>query len=191
MAFNFDEKSKYKNFLIVILLIGVVAMTIIYANFTRYLLIDAYASVSGKNWDIHFENLSRQSITSENTIRIIKEPYILPSSTEIRNLEVEFNKPGDFVIYDFDIVNAGSIEAKLEDYTIGIPKCDIEPDLCNYVKFIIRNRDGSSIVRNAVLKPGERKNMTMIIKFEETAPHLPNQKMNITNLVGIFYYIQN
>ena len=191
MVFANDRKSKYKNFLIVVLLIGIITMTIIYANFTRYLLIDAYASVSGKGWDIHFENLSRQPLAVDNKTRIIKEPYIMQGSTEIRNFEVEFNKPGDYVAYYFDIVNTGGIDAKLEDYTIGTPKCDVEQSFCNYIKFNIKNRDGSDIERNTVLKTGERKNLIMTIKFDETAPSLPNQRMTISNLTGIFYYVQN
>ena len=191
MVFDRDIKSRYKNFLIVILLMGVVAMTVIYANFTRYLLIDAYATISDKSWDIHFENLNRQSITSGNTTRIVREPYIVDGSTEIRNFEVEFNKPGDFVTYNFDIVNAGGIEAKLNDYTIGTPKCDVEQELCKYIKFTIKNRDGSDIVKNTILKPGDRKSMIMTIKFDESATFMPKQKMTITNLTGMFYYIQN
>ena len=191
MVFTKDVKNRYKNFLIIILSIGMIAMTIIYANFTRYLFIKAYAGVSDKNWDIHFENLNKEQFSSNNTTRVITEPYIVQGLTEIRNLEVEFNKPGDFVTYTFDIVNAGDIDARLDNYMIGTPVCDVDQDLCNNIKFTIKNKDGSDIVKNTILPAGKRKNLVMTIKFEESATHMPSKKMTITNLTGVFYYVQH
>ena len=52
-----NMSENYKDTLIAILLIGIVAMTIIYANFTHYLNVRAQGDGASYKWDIHFENL--------------------------------------------------------------------------------------------------------------------------------------
>ena len=181
-----------KNVLISILLMGIVSMTIVFANFTQYLMINAYADVNSTEWNIHFENLKQKPIEKNNTARVITEPVLSGDSTIISKFAVEFNKPGDYVEYTFDIVNAGNINAILSDYVKGIPTCsDNNESFCKNIIYEFKYTDGSDIITNARLKKGNRVNVTMTIKLDESVTSMPKQKVEISNLTGVFYYIQD
>jgi len=91
------------------------------------------------------------------------------NGTSILNFDVSITKPGDMVEYQVDVVNAGTIDAKLETVTIT-PLCTLESTVesCDWnndgnvnqedinkikdnVSFTI-SKDGANVSK---LKPGE------------------------------------
>ena len=112
-------KRDYKDMLIVILLIGILAMTIIYANFTRRLDLVSAEGIKKSDWNVHFENLV---LNKKSTAKIISPAVIVDGQTIINGLNVSLEKPGDFVQYTVDIYNAGKIDAKLDGFTHSTPK---------------------------------------------------------------------
>ena len=183
--------ENYKDALIVILLIGIVAMTIIYANFTHYLNVNAQTGVKSSKWDIHFENLiNRTTNENSNDSKINKTPVITMGKTEIVGLEASLSKPGDNIVYTFDIVNNGDFDASLDNYTIGIPQCSPSTTLCDNIIFNFKYTNGKNITKYDTLRKGERINVTMTLAISNQATSISNQKIDVTNLTGIFNYIQ-
>ena len=185
---NDDKKlnGRYRKVLTVLLIIGIISMTIVYANFTRRLKIVSTSSVNATNWDIHFENL----VKVKNTAKVVSEPSISDEKTIISGLNVELTKPGDYVTYTFDIVNAGDIDAKLYNYVHSTPTCEKYQSVCDNIKYIIKYTDGNDIKVSDQLKSGARRNATMTIKLDDSMTSMPSEKVTASNLEAIFDYVQ-
>ena len=123
--------NRVKNVLLLVLVIGLVGMTSAYALLSQNLSISATSTVKGGSWDVHIENFSGPNYDSDNygytsastgvtatgAASVIKTPTV--KTTSISGLEVQFTKPGTSVDYRFDIVNGGTIDAKLDSISIA------------------------------------------------------------------------
>ena len=186
-----DILKDYKEILIAILIMGIVSMTIVYANFTRRLQIVSTAKVNDTKWDIHFENLVKHPSTDGYAAEVISEPAISEGRTIISGLNVLLNKPGDYVTYTFDIYNAGDLDAKLYSYIKSTPICNPSHTICNSVSYTLKYTNGDRIKVSDTLKINERKNVTMTIKLDNSVTNMPNQRIEISNLDAIFDYVQD
>lgn len=186
-----DILKDYKEILIAILIMGIVSMTIVYANFTRRLQIVNTAQVNNTNWDIHFENLVKVPNSDNNAAEVISEPTISTGKTIISGLDVNLNKPGDYVTYTFDIVNAGDLDAKLYSYVKSTPTCTPSNSICDSVEYTLKYTNGNNIETSDTLTVGERKNVTMTLKLNNSVTTMPSDKIEITNLNAVFDYVQD
>ena len=123
--------NKVKNVLLLVLVIGLVGMTSAYALLSQNLQISSSATVTGGSWDVYIDNLSGPTYysstygdTSASTgatgtaaANVTKTPTV--KATSISGIEVSFSKPGTVVQYQFRIVNAGTIDAKLDSYNLS------------------------------------------------------------------------
>ena len=182
-------KKDYKEILIAILIMGIISMSIVYANFTRRLQIESTATVNSSNWDIHFENLVKTS--SDSSANVISPATISEAKTVISGLDVELTKPGDYITYTFDVVNAGDLDAKLYSFVVSKPTCSNDEAICNSISYTIKYSDGSDIKLSDTLKVNERKNITMTIRLDSSITNMPKGKVNISNINAIFDYMQD
>ena len=181
-------KEDYKDILIAVLIMGILSMTIAYANFTRRLQIVNTAKVNATNWDIHFENLVLQDNSS---MAIINTPAsISEGKTIISGLDVSLVKPGDSVTYTFDIVNAGDLDAKLYHYFHSVPVCQNNESVCEYVHYNLKYTNGNDIKISDTLKVGERKNVTMTLSLDNSLTNMPKNQVELSDLYAVFDYIQ-
>ena len=110
-----------KNIILAILGISILGITIVYAALSTNLRITGTATVSNTEWDIKLKNITSENTPSTVTIGDIThsntaDPGVLPTiinNTAITNLAVTLYQPGDKAVYDFDIVNEGTLDAKL------------------------------------------------------------------------------
>ena len=184
-------RRDYKDILIVILIMGVVSMTIVYANFTRRLEIVNTIGVNDTKWDIHFENLVQVPNSSENTAEVVSPATISEGKTVISGLDVTFKKPGDTISYTFDIYNAGDLDAKLYNYSKSIPVCVPYNSICNDIHYTLKYTNGSNITTSDTLKAGERKNVTMTLTLDDSITSMPGIKIKLSNINAVFDYIQD
>lgn len=184
-------KRDYKDILIAILIMGVVAMTVVYANFTRRLQIVSIAQINDTNWDIHFENLVKVPNSGGDAAVVVSEPTISEGRTIISGLDVTMVKPGDYVTYTFDIVNAGELDAKLYNYIKSTPVCTPYNSICDSIIYTLKYTDGSPIGVSDTLKVNERKNVTMTIKLDNSVTSMPSQKTNLSSIDAVFDYVQD
>ena len=114
--------EKTKNALIALLIIGLVSMTIAYAALTQQLQINAGAKVLNKSatWDIHFANVVAGTPVGYASISQGKS-LTGTGTTTLSGLEVTLKAPGDSLSYTFDVVNNGSINAKINTNGVSIP----------------------------------------------------------------------
>ena len=120
--------NKVKNIILVVLVIGLVGMTIAYAALTQTLYIRDNEVTITTDWNVHFANTAghTNAVASSTgggaTTAIVNQQPTL-TSTVISGLRATFRKPGDKVVYQFDIVNEGGIDAKLSTATYSTPTC--------------------------------------------------------------------
>ncbi len=110
--------NQKKNVLLAVLIVGLVSMTVAYAALITNLKIQGTANVAETRWDIHFANA--QVDTTNTTIPA--GDYNLgtltqaTSPTQISGMTATLKKPTDKLVVNFDIVNTGTIDAKLSAF---------------------------------------------------------------------------
>ena len=112
-------KEHSKNIALAVLGVILLGMTIAYAALQTNLNINGSISSPQVTWDVEIENWSQTSISGGPTITA---PTI--TKTSITGLGVNLTKPGQSVAYAFDIVNKGSIDAKLNTAPTGGFTCN-------------------------------------------------------------------
>ena len=99
--------SSKKRMLILSFLMLLLCTSIGYAVLSENLKISSSANVGKMTWDVRFENIvvREGSVNGSSTIESDK--------TSIR-ASLDLNKPGDYYEFYVDIVNKGSLDAKLD-----------------------------------------------------------------------------
>ena len=149
---------------IVLLLILVVGISIGYAALANTIKINGTSVVKGANWNIYWDNVNVDSgsVSGANVITT-------PTTTGTTTTEVEFSvvlpEPGDYYEFTIDAVNAGSIDAMIEDNGVqnkvysdsGYTQEATLPDV---VRYTVTNLDGSAIESGHVLPKKEESTPT-------------------------------
>ncbi len=131
-----------------------------YAYLTTNLSIDGTSHVKSARWDVHFDNvqINTYSVTATTNPTINNNTTI--------GFAVTLNNPGDIYEFTVDIVNAGTLDAKLDGITI-------EPELTseqrNYFKYTVVYSDGSEISVGDPLDSGGTENIKIRVKYLEQA----------------------
>ena len=108
-----NKKSRSHNGIValVILLLGI---SIGYAALTTTLIINGESTIKKVVWNMHFENAhTEDGSVSIDTVHGEKAAYI-PNADETRvEYKVSLKQPGDFYEFTVDVVNAGTLDAKI------------------------------------------------------------------------------
>ena len=147
----------------------IVSISIAYAALATSLSISGTVNSPRVNWDVHFNNFSDETPVNISTgvpnTGEIKS--VSTSGTAIENLKAELKKPGDLIVYAFDIKNFGSLDAKLNSFTSNIT-CSTN---CNHATYSIvcLNSSNVQIQQNDVLAPNGVYNCTLTLKYKDNA----------------------
>lgn len=110
-----EKTRKMKIISLIVLVVMILCLTVAFAALSQTLTINGSAQVDTASWDIHFENLTLSEKTG--TAEVSGTPQL--TGTVISGINVSLNKPGDKIVYEFDLVNNGSIEAKLTNINVN------------------------------------------------------------------------
>lgn len=110
-----EKERKVKIISLIVLVVMILCLTVAFAALSQTLTINGSAAVDTASWDIHFENLTLSEKTG--TAEVSGTPQL--TGTAISGINVSLNKPGDKIVYEFDLVNNGSIEAKLTNINVN------------------------------------------------------------------------
>ena len=120
------------------------------------------------NWDIRFENIN----INDDSIEAITDAYILDTKTEIAYV-ISLKEPGETYGFTVDIVNQGSVDAKIyEIISNGLSEADKR-----YIDYTVSYLDGTEISINDSLASGQRKKIKLDITFKDDieASDLPSE----------------
>ena len=166
------KRISRKDYIIICLIACIVSLSIAYATISATLTITNDLTVKAHDWDIHFENLEQESITGSNSATVTSPAVIEEDTTKISGLQVSFKKPGDKVVYTFDVTNAGEIDAKLSSISIGTPTCNPTSVICDDLEYTLKYADGSSISENDVLDSGDTVSLKLTINYKLSSTHI-------------------
>ena len=175
-----EKERRTKALVIVVLLIVVAGLTIAFAALSTTLNINGTAYLDAAKWGIRFENLSSPtkigSATTTGTAKIEES-----KSAEITGINVSLSTPGDKVTYTVDLVNEGTINAKIDK----IEKTTLTEEQQKYLTFKVTYKDGTEVSEGDILSKEERKNLIITIEFikDLTKDDLPTS----TNTISLSY----
>ena len=172
-----EKERRTKALVVVVLLIVVAGLTIAFAALSTTLNINGTAYLDAAKWGIKFENLSSPtkigSATTTGTAKIEET-----KAAEITDINVSLSTPGDKVTYTVDLVNEGTINAKIDN----IEKTVLTSEQQKYLTFKVTDRDGKEISQDDILSAGETRNLTITIEFikDLTKEDLPTNANTIS-----------
>ena len=136
-------------------------MTIAFAALSTTLRIGGTASVPGTTWNIHFQNWAvdtASTVTVGSNIQQNTAVYpsvnelqmsLKPNVTKVENLNVTLYQPGDYAKYTFQIINEGTIDADLQNFSHNLT-CASSDD-CSHLSYTVECKDSNTINGNNVL----------------------------------------
>lgn len=192
-----ERRNNGKKISIVALFLAIIGLSVGFATLSTNLTINGTGKVKTSTWDVHFANLS--PVTRTGTAVEITPPTL--TATKVGDYSVDLSSPGDSIEYTFDIVNAGSYDAKISTITIPTPQCtgtggNLETDasnVCNNLTYTLTySSTGETVKNNDTLNSGETKNVRLILTFSGSAgaSELPAGDVTISNLNIPITYVQ-
>ena len=163
--------DRKKTLLLIALGFVIVFISIAYAALATNLSIGGTANTPSVDWDIHFLNFSSSSTPVNTTLGETNTGEIksvTTSGTSITGLKAELKKPGDSIVYTFDIKNFGSISANLDSFSTNIT---CQNNNCNHATYSVVCLDSSNntFTQNETLNPNAVLNCTLTLKFKDDA----------------------
>ncbi len=161
---------KNKKILISVLILSILLMSIGYASFATDLKIEGTTKINGE-WEIKITDIKATSIC--NNCDAGEPTY----DDTLANFNATLIKPGDSITYEITIANLGTIDAKLDDFTVeseneGSPA-------------IIYTTNQPSEILNA----GDTTTLTITTTYDKNTALIPPIKSK--NFTSNIKYIQN
>ena len=181
-----EKERKIKIISLCALLVAVLGLTVAFASLSQTLTINGSATVNTASWDVHFENLEKNTNGAGS---FNGDPAL--SGTSITNINVVITKPEDQASFDVNMVNNGTINAKIESVEISklctlqssVESCDWDNDgtvtqadidkVNDNISFVMAYGQGNNVENGNLLKvgdtlnAGESKNITVVIAYDK------------------------
>ena len=155
-----EKERRTKALVIVVMLIVVAGLTVAFASLSSVLNINGTAYLDAAKWGIRFENLSSPTrvgkATTTGTAKIEET-----KAAEITDMNVSLSIPGDKIVYTVNLVNKGTINAKIDK----IEKTQLTSEQQKYLTFKVTDSNGYEIKQGDILEKGETKKITITIEF--------------------------
>lgn len=201
-----EKERKIKTLSLVALVVAVLGLTVAFAALNAKLTIEGTASVSKASWDVHFANLSEPTKTGATIVATEDGKGIQADTTKIVLPTLTFTKPGDTVTYTFDVVNGGTIDAKVDveplcTRTVTATATDAALNAADK-KMVEDNftceltyADGTKIQKDIdeLLNKNTNKNtkqMKLTVGYPTTATEIPSNDVNISGITVTMTYAQ-
>ena len=172
-----EKERSVKLLIISILFMLIAGLTVAFAALSTTLNINGTAYLDAAKWGIRFENLSSPTrvgkATTTGTARIEEA-----KAASVTGMNVGLSIPGDKIVYTVDLVNKGTINAKIDN----IEKTVLTREQQRYLTFKVTDKDGYEIKQGDILEKGETKKITITIEFikDLTKEDLPKQTSTIS-----------
>ena len=200
-----EKNGKTKNIVLAVLLVAVVTLSIAYAVLSATLTINAQATVKGANWDVEFQKKGEQSDpvcvassksgAATTTAQVKTDATI--AATSMTGLTADLKLPGDKVVCTWQVINKGTIDARLATYTAPVVTYDGTTDADETT---VRNNttvtltiDGQEPVQGRKLPAtsGNVEDVVLTIQYNENATALPSSDVIVKAASTTFIYEQD
>ncbi len=113
------KENKQKNIKImafIALIVSVLSLAIAYTAMSKTAKINKNSTITDSRWNVHFDSLESKTY---GDAKIIKYPALKNDKTYIGDFSISLTKPGDSVLFTYDVVNSGNLKAKYEKTLIN------------------------------------------------------------------------
>ena len=138
------KQLKDRKFLITTLSLAIICiftLTVAYSALSAVLTIQGNARVSAADWDIYLNNPRVTTGSATTEVPVIKTSNTL-------EFETTLNMPGDFYEFIVDVVNAGDIDAMIEN-VVKTP--ELTADQAKFLKYEVSYQNDESITTKQLL----------------------------------------
>ena len=175
-----EKERRIKALAVVVLVIAVLGLTIAFAALSQTLTINGSAKLDASKWGLKFDNLVLASVPNPDYIEgtaTIKTD----DNTVIENMNVRLTTPGDKVVYTVDLVNEGSINAKIDEI--------VKTTTPDYLTFKVIKENNQELEEGYVLGKETRIPLRIEIEFKRdiTKEDLPKETSTITLSYGVTF----
>ena len=179
MVFSmFNNSSKKYYFIIFILL---VCISVGYAILNNNLSINGKSNISKNVWNIYLDNVQLKKGSATSNI-----PNIIGNDTI--EVNVVLNNPGDYYSFTFDIVNAGTLNAIIENIEL---ESDIKGEQFEIIRYEMFYDNGDSYDSKQYLMAGETKKVRVLLEYiREISPEKLPSEVSSFNLTCRLIYSQ-
>ncbi len=164
---------------VTVLLFVLFGMGIGYAAIATTLEIDGTSDIDRASWDVHFENVQ---VTSGSVTA--STPTITDNTTV--NFSANLANPGDFYEFTIDLVNAGTLNAKLDDIEI-LPVLTTEQ--ANYFSYSVKYVPNKAINIDDGLEAGVTQTIFVRVEYltQSNTSLYPTDDTNFSFSVAMNY----
>ena len=161
--------NKNRFLLVGILIIGIISMTIAFAALSTNLSINGTASVAATSWNIHFANGVDNTQSTHASGKVNKGTItgLQFAATSISNFTATLYQPNDEVVYNFDIVNDGTIDGQLDNFTKTITCNSASCDMITYTITCEDAQHNDANQSDYILASGKGVSCEMKIKYND------------------------
>lgn len=190
-------KGRNRKIIYVLVLIVVFSISVGYAALNKTLTITGNSEVKENSWNVYFEHIYVSDWVPNSVVRNAN----IDNNTGVIDFEIILNLPGEKYVFFVDIVNDGTIDAKIDN----IEKTILTEEQLKYLTYTVKYEDGKEIEKNQVIQ--KKSNVTLKIevkyRYDVDGEDLPTTyqtldlffKVNFvqadssdSNKVGINYY---
>ena len=170
------------------LILSIVGISIGFAAMSQNLTISGSAEVVPATWKIKFANLSSPTVAGDAEVTT---PPTIQGDTHIGNFAVKLTAPGDSVTYTFDVVNDGTIDAKVTDLVKATPTftasgtANASNDTTvvqNNLVYDLTYSDGTTIADDDELDAHDSVTLKLVVGYNTNATTLPKDKVSVTGM---------
>ena len=136
--------------------------------------------------DVYFSNIQTSIINGKAFVPNKPET----ESTKVKSYDVIVSKPGDYAIFNFDVLNNTSFDVSLISLLKKDPKCislelpantKDEIEVCNNLEYTLSYSDsGREVLKNDVLPANSSKNITLKIGYSKDVNYIPSGDVQVT-----------
>ncbi len=199
--------EKTKNAIIALLIVGLVSMTVAYAALSQTIFINSSAKVLNKSalWNVHFDTPVAGTPVGYASVATGKG-LVKANATTLSGLEVTLRAPGDSMSYTFNVVNDGTINAKIGTNGVSLPdisNISISGVSSDDLALIRTNLEFSLVYGTGDTKAGQApaagdtlasntsRPMVLTISYKNSATNLPSDDITISGLNAHIDYVQD
>lgn len=205
-----EKNTRTKNILLVVLLVAVLTLSISYATLSQYLYINSQATIAGRSssWDVKFTAAS----CSGTGYATVTQQFTGTNTTSLTGMQATLRAPGDSIVCELTVTNAGAIDATLDTFTLqdgtltytdhdgnhsGADITAVSGQLVYSLKYATgdieagNQPDGSATTVDDDLAHSASRNLTLTITLPSTITTLPENDVTISGFATTFLYVQN
>ena len=178
------RRLKKRNLYLNIIIVACLSIAIGYALISSTITINGTTEVTGNNWDIHFENFK---VDNHNSTGSVGSLNTSEDKTLLNFSKLEFKNPGDEIVFYVDVVNAGTIDGKLDE----VIQTTLTEEQQKYFTYQVSYAYNQKFVKGDILKAGKSERVRILIKYNDSKTDAPTEEQTIANLNFKLKYVQD